>query len=200
MNAGPFRSPLRRAIRRAPAQRIAAHVTCGAPLGRPWTRVLSKDAVVARHWRSLYPSSCRLPFPATFPASMSGVRGAAKESQEGKLQGAAASTQQGELKGVAAEQQSEKQQSGQGQVRASRLAPRSRAAAAARRAREPLEPRAQRPASVSRTGPQVGCVLGRRRAARYAALRARERRGDQLSRRSRCARLAFSSAFCIIAC
>ena len=82
---------------------------------------------------------------------MSGVRGAAKESQEGKLQGAAASAQQGELKGVAAEQKSEKQSSGQGQVRA--LTPRRAAPCASRCARGALRPHTQRPASDAETGP-----------------------------------------------
>jgi hypothetical protein len=120
---------------------------------------------------------------------MSGVRGAAKESQEGKLQGAAAESAKGNVQGVAAAQQQEKQQSGQGQVRASCRATRSRAAAAVCAA----------PGVACRDGAR-GWLPGRRRRARHAALRARERRGDQLARRERCARLAFGSAFGIIAC
>lgn len=82
---------------------------------------------------------------------MSGVRGAAKESQEGKLQGAAAESAKGNVQGVAAQQQQEKAQQGSGQVRASRLAARSRAAAAALAGR--VQSRARRPASDARSGP-----------------------------------------------
>ena len=181
----------------APAQRIAWHRRAchlGHPLGRPWTSLcFSLDT----YWLGIA-LSLSLFVSSNLSASMSGVRGAAKESQEGKLQGAAASAQQGELKGVAAEQKSEKQSSSQGQVRA--LTPRRAAPRASRCARGALRPHAQR---RCRNRALSRAMLGRRRTARHAPLRARERRRYRLARRERCARLAFGTAsrarLCILA-